>query len=162
MAETEKERVDRELIELLNEIRVALPGVQVLFAFLLLLPFQQGFDAITDLERGVYLLTFVTTAAAIVLLIAPSSYHRLRFRTGEKQQMLMTSNRLVIGGLALLAVSMVGVAFLVTDVLFGSALASLVAAGLAAAFAVFWYFIPLRGRARDEARDEPEPRKTGG
>ena len=164
MAESEKERVDRELIELLNEIRVALPGVQVLFAFLLLLPFQQGFADITDVDRGVYLATFLTSSAAAVLLIAPSSYHRIRFRTGEKQAMLITSNRLVIAGLTALAISMVGVVFLVVDVVVGDLMASVAAAVLAGAFGLFWYVLPIRGPLRPESERggrAKEPPGTG-
>src|SRR5213595_3851650 len=96
--ETPKERADRELIELLNELRVALPGVQVLFAFLLAVPFANGWTRVTDLQRDVFFVAFLATAAASILLIAPSSYHRLRWREGDKEHMLVTSNRLAIAG----------------------------------------------------------------
>src|SRR5881394_1531035 len=96
--ETPKERADRELIELLNELRVVLPGVQVLFAFLLAVPFANGWTRVTDLQRDVFFVAFLCTAAASILLIAPSAYHRLRWREGDKEQMLETSNRLAIAG----------------------------------------------------------------
>lgn len=92
--EDAKERVDRELIELLNELRVAIPGVQVLFAFLLTIPFAQGFVKVTSLQRGVYAASLLCAAMATVLLISPSSYHRLLFREGEKPRMLLTANKL--------------------------------------------------------------------
>ena len=104
MAERSEEDLDRELIELLNELRVALPGVQVLFAFLLTLPFTNRFSKITDFERDVYFAAFLATAAATAFLIAPSSYHRLRWRTRDKDYMLRISNRLVICRSVLLAV----------------------------------------------------------
>jgi hypothetical protein len=158
VAEDPKERVDRELIELLNEIRVALPGVQVLFAFLLILPFQQGFERITELERLVFFGSLLLTAAGSALLIAPSSYHRLRFRSGarEKEQMLFTSNRLVIAGLVLVGLAITGSVFLVADVLFGNVISAIVAVGTLLWFGWFWYGLPL-SRRRDDDEDEGQP-----
>src|SRR5215218_4202442 len=100
--EGRKERVDRELIELLNELRVALPGVQVLFAFLLVVPFQQGFSQVTDLTRYVYFGGLVSSAVAIAFLIAPAAYHRLNLRrpVEEKEEMLFTSSKFAIVGTA--------------------------------------------------------------
>jgi hypothetical protein len=144
--EDRKERVDRELIELLNELRVALPGVQVLFAFLLIVPFSQGFSKLTSPQRFAYFLAFVCTSAATALLIAPSSYHRLRFRESEKERMLFTANKLTIAGTAFLMVAITGVVYLVTDVLFHIAWASVAAAVNAAWFAWFWYGLPLSRR----------------
>ena len=143
MAEDEKERVDRELIELLNELRVALPGVQVLFAFLLIVPFSQGFDRLTDFERYVYFGSLIAAAASSALLIAPSSIHRLRFRDPEKEEILFTSNRLLVAGSAFLALAMTGTVFLIAEILFGLAPAAVVAAVTAAWFAWFWYALPL-------------------
>jgi hypothetical protein len=149
MAESEKERVDRELIELLNEIRVALPGVQVLFAFLLILPFQQGFDRTTELQRTIYLVALLCTAGASALLIAPSSYHRIRFRQQDKKRMLFTSNKLVLGGIALMAVGIGGSVFLITDYLFGHPLATGITVAAALWYAWFWYGLPLSRRVSD-------------
>ena len=109
--EDERERVNRELIELLNELRVALPGVQVLFAFLLTVPFSQGFHQVTRAQRGVYYGAFVSAALATALLIAPSSYHRIHFRRRDKERMLLTSNKLAISGMAFLALSVAGVVY---------------------------------------------------
>ena len=152
MAEDEKERIDRELIELLNELRVALPGVQVLFAFLLILPFQQGFDRVSEFNRLVYLAALLSSAAASALIIAPSSYHRIHFRAGQKERMLRTSNKLLIAGTVLMALGIACSIFVIVDVLFGG-LAAVVAAALTAGwFAWFWYGLPLARRraAREE------------
>ena len=141
--------LDRELIELLNELRVALPGVQVLFAFLLAVPFSQRFDQITATQRNIYFGSFLCTAVATALLIAPSAYHRLRWRQSDKEQMLVTSNRLTIAGTVFLALAIVGVVFLVTDLLFG-ALATAIATALAVAtFLWFWYGLALVRAVRE-------------
>ena len=142
--EDRKERVDRELIELLNELRVALPGVQVLFAFLLTVPFSARFDEITDFQRGAYFAALVGTAAASVLLIAPTSVHRILFRKGQKEYMVELSNRLAIGGLLSLAVAMVAAMLMVSDVMFGTAFAVVVGAATALAFGFVWAWLPLR------------------
>jgi hypothetical protein len=149
VAESEKERIDRELIELLNELRVVLPGVQVLFAFLLILPFQQGFPTLDDLERSLYFLAFLATTAASGLLIAPSTYHRIRFREGDKAAMLATSNRLLIGGTVFIAIAIATVAFLVTEIMFGDLVGAAVAAFVAGWLGWFWYGLPLSRRAAD-------------
>ncbi len=142
-AEDERERVNRELIELLNELRVALPAVQVLFAFLLVLPFYSRFSAITDLQKGVYFASFLCAAAASGLYVAPSAYHRLNFRRRDKERMLITSNRLAIGGTAFLALSIIGAVFLVTDVLYRAPFVGIVAAAAAAWFVWLWFGLPL-------------------
>ena len=150
MAETEKERVDRELIELLNEVRIVLPGVQVLFGFLLVVPFQQSFRDVTDLERQLFIVAFLTAMAASVLLIAPSTYHRIRFRSGDKAQLIETSNKYVLAGTAFLAVSLTTSAYLVTDYVYGG-LAGPVAALIAAvALGWFWFGLPLWRELRGE------------
>jgi hypothetical protein len=149
LAETEKERIDRELIELLNELRVVLPGVQVLFGFLLVVPFQQGFAEVTELERGIYYVAFIAAALSSVLLIAPSTYHRIRFREGDKENLIRISGRLLLAGTAALAVSLSATVFLITDVLFGSGPG--VAAAIVAAVVVlgFWFGIPLTRKVDD-------------
>ena len=141
-----KQRVDRELIELLNELRVALPGVQILFGFLLIVPFSQGFGKLSELERWIYFAAFVTTALGTALLIAPSSYHRLRFRQRDKERMLFSSNRMAIGGMALVAVATVCIAGLITEVVLGGWAAIMVVIAIAAWFGWFWYGLPLGRR----------------
>ena len=145
-AESKEERLDRELIELLNELRVALPGVQVLFAFLLGVPFTQRFAQVTDLQKDVYFVTFLCAAVATALLIAPSAYHRLEWRRGDKEHLLVVSNRLAIAGTAFLALSISGTVFVVTDLLFNKTSAAVMAGLTAAFFGWFWYAMPLLRR----------------
>jgi len=147
--EDKQEKLDRELIELLNELRVAIPGIQVLFAFLLTVPFTQRFNTVTEFQEYTYYVTLLCAAVASALLIAPSSYHRVRFRQQDKQQMLITSNRLAIAGLAVLAVAMTGVVVLITDVLFQDAMVVVAGGAVALMFAWFWYGLPLSRRAQD-------------
>ena len=139
MAESKQ---DRELIELLNELRVALPGVQVLFAFLLVVPFSQGFTKVTSTQKAVYFAAFLFTALATAFLIAPTSYHRLRWRERDKEQMLVTSNRLAIVGTAFMAIAIVCVVYLITDLLYGG-VSGLVTAASAGLFAYLWYVLPI-------------------
>jgi phosphoglycerol transferase MdoB-like AlkP superfamily enzyme len=145
MSEDHQTRHDRELIELLNELRVALPGVQVLFAFLLILPFQ-GFSSVTSVQRTVYFIAFLAATGASIALIAPSVFHRLRWRARDKERLLEISNRLAIGGSLFLALAITAVVFLITDVLYGSPASLVVTIVVAAAFVVIWYLIPLSGR----------------
>ena len=147
--ESKDERLDRELIEFLNELRVVLPGVQVLFAFLLTVPFSNQFSQITNQQRQVYFATFLCTTVATALLIAPSAYHRLRWREYDKEQLLRTSNRLSIAGMVFLSIALVGAAFLVTDLLFHATAAAVVTAAVAGIFAWFWWALPLSRKLRD-------------
>jgi hypothetical protein len=140
-------RLDRELIELLNELRVVLPGVQVLFAFLLIVPFSNGWNRVTETQRDVFFAAFICAALASTLLIAPSTYHRIRWRAHDKEHMLRTANRLAIAGTAFLALGMTATVFLITDVLFAGPAAAGATAGLAGAFAWFWFGLPLTRRA---------------
>ena len=144
-----RDDLNRELIELLNELRVALPGVQVLFAFLLAVPFANGWQRVTDFQRDVFFVAFLCTATATILLIAPSTYHRLRWREHDKEHMLVTANRLTIAGTVFLAAAMVSVVLLITDLLFSLGWALLATVVVAAAFAWFWYGLALTRAARD-------------
>jgi hypothetical protein len=152
MSESPEERHNRELIELLNELRVALPGVQVLFAFLLAVPFANGFPKLSATGRDVFFAAFIATALSTVLLIAPSSYHRLRWRQRDKERMLVISNVLTIAGLLSLAVAITCVVFVITDFLFAGVWASAFTAFIAAMFLVFWYGLPLASAMRDDRR----------
>ena len=147
--ESKDERLDRELIELLNELRVALPGVQMLFGFLLAVPFSQRFDSITTTQRNVYYATFMATAAATIFFIAPTAYHRIRFRQHDKEQLIQTSSRLTIVGTACLAAALSGAVYLVTDLLFHTAATALAAAATAGVLLWLWYGLPLWRRARE-------------
>src|SRR5215210_1576364 len=121
--ETPEERADRNLSDLLQELRVALPGVQVLFAFLLTVPFTQRFDDLTRFQERLYFAVLVSVALATILLVAPSAGHRLLFRRQQKEYLVTVANNLTIAGLALLALSMCGAIALISDFLFGTATA---------------------------------------
>jgi uncharacterized membrane protein len=151
-AETREQRVDRNLTELLNELRVALPGVQVLFAFLLVVPFNQRFTATTPFQRGTYFTTLLLTASASVFLIAPSFHHRLLFRLQEKERIVVVANRLSLIGLTLLALAVTGAVLLVTDFVLGDLAAAMITTAMAVLFAVIWYTIPLRQAAAARRR----------
>jgi Family of unknown function (DUF6328) len=153
--ETEEERLDRNLAELLQELRVALPGVQVLFAFLLAVPFQQGFEDITSFQKGAYFGTLICTAISAVMLISPTAYHRLTFRYQQKRRLVFYSNRFSIIGLGFLALAMTGAIMLITDVLFGSTVTILMVLATVIVFGVFWFGLPLRRRLSLSAEQDP-------
>jgi hypothetical protein len=145
--EDKSEKLDRELIELLNELRVALPGVQVLFGFLLVVPFSQGWSRVTETERRVFFATFITTAIATVLLIAPSAQHRILWRARDKEALLQRANALALAGTVFLAAAITGAVWVVTDVIYDQAPTALITAGTAGVFAWFWFVWPLLRRA---------------
>ena len=147
--ETEKERLDRNLQDLLQGLRVALPGVQVLFAFLLVLPFQQAFAQVTDFQKDVYYTTLISTALASVFLIAPSARHRARFRDNDKRWVVLTGNRLATIGMVFLGVAITGVLLLITDVLFSLQAALLAALGLATLLGWLWFVSPFLRELRE-------------
>jgi Flp pilus assembly protein TadB len=153
--ETHQERVNRELIELLNELRVALPGVQFLLAFLLIVPFQQTIDRTTDFQRDVYYVSLVASAVASVMLIAPAAQHRVLFRQHDKDALLRRSNRSAFVGLLALAVAMTAAVLLVLDVLFNRTLAWTTAGFIAALLLWWWVAVPYWKRAHD-GQDESE------
>jgi hypothetical protein len=144
--ETDTERLDRNLIELLQEVRVVQTGVQVLFAFLLTVPFSSRFDEITGFQRGAYFTALIGATAASILLIAPTAVHRILFRMGEKQYMVDVSNRLALGGLVCTAVAMIAVMLLVSDVMFGLGVAAAITLLTGLAFAAVWFGLPARRR----------------
>ena len=144
--ESEDERLDRNLNELLQELRVALPGVQVLFAFLLTIPFAQRFAELTTAQERIYLGVLLSTTISAALLIAPSAYHRINFRKQQKGKLVFVSNTLAIVGLGFLALAMTGVVLLVTDFLFATPVTVVCTTLSALMFAIFWYGLPLRSR----------------
>jgi len=147
--ETRDERINRELMELLNELRVALPGVQFLFAFLLIVPFQQTIDGATEFQRGVYFVALAAAAVATALLIAPAAQHRVLFRQHDKEKLLQRSSRSAFAGLVVLAVAIVSAVLLVVDVLFSRTLAWTSAGILAALLAWWWVAVPFWQRAHN-------------
>jgi hypothetical protein len=152
--EDPKERVDRELIELLNELRVALPGVQVLFAFLLVVPFSQRFDVLSAADRRVYFAAVLGSAAASAFLIAPSAHHRLRFRSGAKERMLKVANALAVAGMVALAFSMGCVVYVISSVLHSPTTAALVTGVVTAGIVALWFVLPL---TYPRGKDRPVP-----
>jgi hypothetical protein len=144
-----QERLNRQLIELLNELRVALPGVQVLFAFLLAVPFQQRFSQASSVERHVYIVTLLASAAATAFLIAPTGYHRLLFQRGDRPDIIRHGTQMLIAGLVCLAVAMTGAVYLVTEFVFSTATAVPVAAAAGAMYGWFWFGAALVRRFRE-------------
>jgi Family of unknown function (DUF6328) len=149
-AEDRHERTARELIELLQELRIVIPGVQVLFAFLLTVPFAGRFTDLTTLQRNVFFATLLCTAVATALLIAPSAHHRLLFRQGVREQRLKIGNVLAILGLAFIVLAMVGVIFVITDLIFGLTAALVVTVVMALFFSLLWFVLPLPYRGSNE------------
>jgi amino acid transporter len=144
-----KEDLDRELIELLNELRVTLPGVQVLFAFLLIAPFSQRFDTINDLQKYAYIVALTFTALGSAFLIAPTPYHRIRWRDEDKEALLRLANRLALAGTLCVAIAMCCALFFVTDFLFSSPVPALLTALVAGVIVTFWYALPLERELRE-------------
>ena len=151
--ETESERLNRQLDQLLGELRVAMPGVQVLFAFLLAVPFQQRFADVTDFQRDVYFATLLASAAASALFVAPTAYHRLMFQKHEKPRLVAVSSRLAIAGLVCLAIAMNGAVLLVTDLLFETATAAVTLAATGTLFAGLWFGLGLTRRFSQDRSD---------
>jgi hypothetical protein len=152
--ETDLERTDRNLVELLQEVRVVQTGVQVLFAFLLTAPLAPRFPALSQFQRLTYFATLLAAGGAAILLIAPTAYHRILFRLGDKEYLVTVANRFTLAGLAGVALSMVGALLLVTDLLFDDSAVVIVTTGLAALGCVsLWCVAPLRRRARLRTHD---------
>jgi hypothetical protein len=146
--ETPKERLDRNLTELVGELRVALPGVQVLFAFLLTVPFNARFDDTTQFQKEVYFVTLLSTAAATALLLAPSTLHRIQFRRDDKRHIVTVANRYAIAGFAALLVSVTGAVLLVTDFVYGGPTAAAATVSIGVLLVVCWFVLPVMRRIR--------------
>lgn len=144
--ETEQERLNRNLEDVLREIRVAMPGVQVLFGFLLAVPFQSRFAGVSGFERGVYFATLLCAGISTACFIAPSAYHRLLFRQGEKEQLVFFSTRVVVAGLVFLALAMNGAVLLIALVLFGWEAAVATGVAMASLYGGLWFALPLSRR----------------
>jgi hypothetical protein len=153
--ETRKQRIDRELIELLNELRVALPGVQFLFAFLLVVPFQQRGSQITEFQRAAYFVALVAAALATTLLIAPAAQHRILFRQRDKENLLWRGNRSARAGLFALGVAICAVLLLVVDAVFSATLAWVTAGAFAVLLGWWWLAVPLWMRAHHQQEEVP-------
>jgi hypothetical protein len=154
--ESPDERANRELSELFNELRVALPGVQVLFGFLLTVPFTQRFGELDATDRRVYYAAVVTTALSTLFFIAPTAHHRLSFRSGVRERLLPVANAFALVGVVLLAIAMSFVTYLITDMLYSSTAAAVAAACLGGAFAIVWFVLPFTYRAHPDSRSRPD------
>ena len=148
----EQEKQDRQLIELLNELRIALPGVQLLFGFLLTVPFAQGFKKVNSFEKNVFYATLLCTALSTVCLIAPSATHRLRFHQGDRPYVIETAHKYTIAGLVFLALAIVGALVMITDVLYKGTAVFVFPAVVALLLAAVWFVRPL-------ARGGPKARR---
>ena len=148
--ESEKQRTQRQMMELLQELRVVTAGVQVLFAFLLTIPFSQRFADVNEFQKTVYFATLLLTTLSAAMLMAPTAYHRLRFHQRDRQHIVEVSNRFAITGLVALALAMTGAVLLVSDFLYSSTTLIVAAAGgTGLVFAVCWYALPLLRRLQD-------------
>jgi len=147
-SEEEQERLNRQMTELLNELRVAMPGVQVLFGFLLAVPFQQRFQDVNDFQRDVYFVTLLASATATAFLIAPSAYHRIAFQTGDRPRIIRVGTVQFVCGLVALAIAMNGAVLLVTDVLFQATTVVVTLVITGSLFAWLWFGIGLWRRMR--------------
>jgi hypothetical protein len=158
--ETDLERCDRNLVELLQEVRVVQTGVQVLFAFLLTAPLAARFPQLSDFQRLTYFATLLAAGGAAILLIAPTAYHRILFRLGDKEHLVVVANRFTLAGLTGVALSMVGALLLVTDLLFQDTAAVVGTTAVAAlACVTFWCVAPLRRRLRIRGAHERRTRR---
>src|SRR4051794_38312455 len=144
--ETPLQRCDRNLVELLQEVRVVQTGVQVLFAFLLMAPLTPRFERLGTLRHAEYFVTLSLAGAAAILLMAPTAFHRVLFRQGDKEWLVTTANRLTIAGLAAVGLSMVGAFIFVADILLGRWGAIVTGLLAGAACLVLWAIIPLARR----------------
>lgn len=149
--ETKDERLDRELEELLQELRIALPGVQILFAFLLVVPFNNRFAETDDLQRDVWFAALLLALGAVACFIAPTAYHRIRFREYDKERLVLTANRLAVVGLAFLATALSASAFFVTGFVFSDRIAAVVTAIAAGTIGGLWFALPLLRKVSDHS-----------
>ena len=160
--ESKGERLDRELMELLQELRVILPGVQVLLAFLLTAPFQQRFAQLPGSLRNAFFASIACATLATAFLIAPSAHHRLRWRAGEKERLVRVGNQMAIVGTVFLAAAIVLALYVITDVLFTTNLAVLTGIAALVLFGVLWYVVPMVGRSPSSEEEGSGEDETGG
>jgi hypothetical protein len=147
--ETEEERLDRELEELLQELRIALPGVQILFAFLLVVPFNNRFSETDEVQRAVWFAALLLALGAVACFITPTAYHRVRFRHHDKERLVRTGTRLAVAGLVFLGTALSASAFFVTGFVYDDSIAALVAALAVGTMGGLWFGLPLARKLRD-------------
>ena len=160
--ESEKQRWDRNFADLLQELRVAQTGIQILFAFLLTLPFSSGFPNVTAFQKDTYIVALLSAAGATAMIIAPVAFHRALFRQGRKPELVRYAHRMATGGLAFLLVAMVSSVLLITDYLLSRPLAIILTAITGLYFLTFWALIPwLRRSWIDDDAEEEDERVSG-
>ncbi len=158
--ETELERSDRNLVELLQEARVVQTGVQILFGFLLTIAFQPKFEKLSSFQKADYLGTLVAAATTLIMLTAPTSWHRILFRQGDKEHLVEIANRFMLAGLATMGLTSIGVVILLSDVAFPPAITVIFTAVAVLACSVLWYVMPLRRRrALRRGSSLPDPNR---
>jgi Family of unknown function (DUF6328) len=160
--ESKSERLNRELMELLQELRVVIPGVQVLLAFLLTVPFQQRFADLPGSMRNAFFASIACATLATAFLIAPSAHHRLRWRAGEKEALVRIGNQMAIAGTVFLAAAIVLALYVVTDVLFTTDLALWTAIGAVIVFGGLWYALPMLWRSPSDQEKADDAREQRG
>lgn len=160
--ETEKQRWQRNFADLLQELRVAQTGVQILFAFLLTLPFSNGFTRTTAFQKDVYVVSLLAAAAATALIISPVAFHRALFRQGRKPELVRFAHRMATGGLAFMLISMVSAVLLITDFVLDRPIAFVISALTGIWFLTFWALLPFASRnwGNDDIDDEDDDPRT--
>ncbi|WP_327034384.1 DUF6328 family protein [Micromonospora ureilytica] len=160
--ETEKQRWQRNFADLLQELRVAQTGVQILFAFLLTLPFSNGFTETTEFQRDVYIVALLAAAAATALIISPVAFHRALFRQGRKPELVRFAHRMATGGLAFMLIAMVSAVLLITDFVLDRPIAFLLSALAGIWFLAFWVALPFARRnwGEDDIDDDDDDPDT--
>ncbi|MFE9692935.1 DUF6328 family protein [Micromonospora sp. NPDC005806] len=156
--ETEKQRWQRNFADLLQELRVAQTGVQILFAFLLTLPFSNGFTRATPFQKDVYIIALLSAAAAAAMIISPVAFHRALFRQGRKPELVRFSHHMATGGLAFMLISMVSAVLLITDFVLSRPIAVVLSAITAVWFLALWLVLPFARRnwGEDDIDDEDD------
>jgi len=159
--ETEKQRWQRNFADLLQELRVAQTGVQILFAFLLTLPFSNGFTETTEFQRDVYIVALLAAAAATAMIISPVAFHRALFRQGRKPELVRFAHRMATGGLAFMLIAMVSAVLLITDFVLDRPIAFVLSALAGIWFLTFWVALPFARRSWgeddiDDDDDDPD------
>ena len=156
------QRWQRNFADLLQELRVAQTGVQILFAFLLTLPFSNGFGRTTEFQRDVYILALLTAAASAAMIISPVAFHRALFRQGRKPELVRFAHRMATGGLFFMLIAMVSSVLLVTDFVLDRPIAFLLSALTGVWFLIFWAILPFSRRnwGEDDIDDEDDNPQT--
>ena len=158
--ETQKQRWDRNFADLLQELRVVQTGVQILFAFLLTLPFSSGFPNTTEFQKDVYLVALLSAAASTTMLIAPVAFHRALFRQGRKPELVRYAHRMATGGLAFLLIAMVSSVLLITEYLLNDVVAVILTVITAIWFTTFWAVVPWYRHNWIDEEDEEEDQEA--